>query len=69
MITTKHLQDTLVTESRYDRGTHLGFTVNLLEENSYNYKTLDQLLDPKEIKSIELLISSIVKGYLEGSKL
>jgi hypothetical protein len=65
MITVKHPEGTLVVDSRYDSGTHLGFTVNLVEENSFNQKSLDELLTSKEIKSLEMILASVVKGYLE----
>lgn len=65
MIITKHPKGTVVTDSRYDSGTHLGFTVNLVEEGSFNQESLDKLLTDKEIKSLEMILASVIKGYLE----
>lgn len=64
MIAIKHKNETVVVNSRYDSGTHLGFTVNLVEDEGFNQESLDKLLTDKEIKSLEMIIASVVKGYL-----
>lgn len=68
MITVKYNDETLVVDSRYDSGKHLGFTVNMLENSSYNTKSLDELLSKEKIKSLEMIIASVVKGYLEENE-
>lgn len=60
--------NTLVTSSMYDSGTHCGFDVVLNDDYSFSGTRLNDLLTDKEIKSIELVISSLVKGYLEDKE-
>lgn len=69
MITIRHKNETLVVDSRYDSGKHLGFTVCLTEDNSFQSQTLDELLSSKEVKSLEMILASVVKGYLEEKEL
>ena len=69
MITTKvnHPKgDILVTSSSYDSGRHLGFNTVLNSDYSYVGVSIDKVLTPDQIKSIEVVISSLVKGYLEN---
>lgn len=69
MITTKvsHPKgDILVTSSIYDSSRHCGFNVVLNNDHSFTGVSLDQVLTGQQIKSIELVISSLVKGYLEN---
>lgn len=69
MITTKvnhHRGDILVTGSSYDSGRHLGFNTVLNNDYSYSGVSLDQVLTSQQIKSIEVVISSLVKCYLES---
>ena len=71
MITTKvnHLKgDTLVISSSYDSGRHLGFNVFLNNPYTFSGVSLDQVLTSQQIKSIEVVISSLVKGYLESDE-
>ena len=68
MIMTKHKNGNIITDSSYDSGTHLGFTVQFLEDNSFTGESLDKLLSTEEIKSLEMILASVVKGYLEVNK-
>ncbi|APC44496.1 hypothetical protein [Pseudoalteromonas phage PH357] len=65
MIKTEINKDfTVVTESNWDSSIHCGFITNVVKDGEYFGKTLDKVLTDNQIKSIELMINVMVKGFL-----
>ena len=59
----------VVAGSNWDSGTHLGFFCGVAEENQYAMKSLDMVLNEKQIRSLEMMIAYTVSSFLSEEEM
>jgi len=56
--------DKIVVQSNWDSGLHLGFSAGVKDPHNYTLKPLSDVLTKHQIETIEMVIATIVNGYL-----